>query len=141
MAARATQHHRWCLPLPPFPSRPSIFAVGLMKQPPLGGPAQIPIAKSPRSQKECVNSNPSETTITKMAFRRSIHRHITIMFCIPPYTQHHEWRIGFRHGMRNWMLYAHPPRWPTHPMTARYSHLPRGIACLTGVGVLDLSLP
>jgi hypothetical protein len=26
----------------------------------LGGPAQIPIAKSPRSQKECVNSNSSE---------------------------------------------------------------------------------
>jgi hypothetical protein len=37
----------------------------------------------------------------KMVFRRSIHRHITIMFCIPPYTQHYEWRIGFHHGMRN----------------------------------------
>jgi hypothetical protein len=41
-----------------------------------------------------------------MAFRRSIHRHITIMFCSPPYTQRYEWRNGFRHGMRNWMLYA-----------------------------------
>jgi hypothetical protein len=41
-----------------------------------------------------------------MAFRRSIHRHITIMFCIPPHTQRDEWRIGFRHGMKNSMLHA-----------------------------------
>jgi hypothetical protein len=25
---------------------------------------------------------------------------------------------------------THPPRWPTHTMTARYSHLPRGVARL-----------
>jgi hypothetical protein len=41
-----------------------------------------------------------------MAFRRSIHRHITTMFCNPPYTQRYEWRIGFRHGMKNSMLHA-----------------------------------
>jgi hypothetical protein len=28
------------------------------------------------------------------------------MFCIAPYTQRYEWQIGFRHGMRNCMLYA-----------------------------------
>jgi hypothetical protein len=54
----------------------------------LGGPAQVPITKSPRSQKECVNSNyfekiktrtddgqdPSPKTTSLSRSRRRIHR-------------------------------------------------------------------
>jgi hypothetical protein len=70
----------------------------LLQHAAVGGPAQIPIAKSPRSKKSAQTPTLPKTSdhlrttvrtpITKMAFRRSIHRHITIMFCIGPYTQY-----------------------------------------------------